>query len=679
MVETSETSIPLCRDFIPELLRVVAEGADDTGAAWNAVESLELLIDAGAFREAETLAGNVIQMLGGDRRNRLFRAYQEFARLVQGGSMSESLNRIEASFAEIESGGFSAADQSWSAIILSRAIQVGVYSRAIGEGEVFRAREILSRRFAIECGEDAQSMRVKVGLELAKTYIHAPAPEIPAARGLLRSLVAECGAVGVKPEVSFDVQRALFNVSIEETKDGKADIALLRSAARPLGGVARGLAELAIGRYGGGSKAERAESLEKALALFEESAYRSGEFEAAIALARGAAEQDHHAKAYRLFARADSIAADGGFIFGRGVALLGLFHSALASNELGLANAGAETLRELSKLDLFVSAFGLNTIAVYQLTGKMQDAIALAGRCEKMFASRGLASLAGQAAFMFGASHAECGNWKVAQSAWKRALVCDELTRNIFGACDRRAALAQALAMANFTQRGRLEDSTRKTIGRLLEKSDKALEPYGESTRALEARGRTLQVHAQLAILGQTPLDALRQLSKARECFTELGCEREVAITDGLTGLALLEASKHNGSKLQEEAMMSLQRALEFFTRSSEHRITWKVRYYLAVAAMLRSQQVSDRSHREGFRQMAAGLLEEATLESERCQGEVGMPRASSGEGDFAPGLNPEVLEALKGTLGLITRRKEKGAESPEDPSKSNRFRGYLH
>jgi tetratricopeptide (TPR) repeat protein len=675
MVESVETSVPLCRDFVPELIRVVEQGGDESGVSWNVVESLELLLDAGAFKDANALASSVVGMLGDDRRNRLFQAYIQLCDLIQGAPLQLAIERIEALFIEIEHGGFSHNDRCWSGIVLARALAIGVYTHALPEAELLRARTILSLEFSRGLTESSAVTHIKVGLELARTYVHCPNPELPAARELLSRLASLCDSHGISPDITFDVFRLLHQVGGEESCPAER----LRALAHPLGGVARGLAELVIARGEAKLSAGATASLEKALVLFQESSYRSGEFEALIALATSSAECEHHAKASRLFSQADVVATAGGFMYGRGIALLGLFNSAVGSGEVENARLGAEKLRLLCASEIFMTAFGLNTVAAHQLVGAGEVAVKLAMKCEKAFSSQGLHGLTAQAAFMLGASYADAGKWKQARAAWKRALTCDEVRRSYISACDRRAALAQAIAMVDFTEHGSLRDSTVLEVEGLLVKSERSLAPFGQSTEAVHALGKTLHIHAQLSILAKQPLNALKHLNRARESFGALALQREVALTDGLTGLALLEASKQSGPQLLDEAMSALRRSLDFFVGEEGSRVTWKIRYYLAVACIIKSQHATDPLQGEAHRQMAAGFLEEASADSSLLAVEGGMPRASNGEGDFSPGLQADVLEPLKKILGLPARRRKgkpsaKGAAQPHA-----KYGGYLH
>jgi tetratricopeptide (TPR) repeat protein len=683
MVESVETSVPLCRDFVPELIRVVEQGGDESGVSWNVVESLELLLDAGAFKDAHALASSVVAMLGHDRRNRLFEAYIQLCDLIQGAPLRATLERIDALVIEIEHGGFSDNDRCWAGIVLARAVAIGVYTHDLPEADILRARVILAlefskgltSEFSIGASQSSALTHIKVGLELARTYVHCPKPELPAARELLSRLVSLCDSRGIAPDVTFDVFRLLHQVGGEDACPAER----LRALAHPLGGVARGLAELAVARRATRLSASDTIALEKALALFQESSYRSGEFEALIALATSSAECEHHAKASRLFSRADTVATEGGFMYGRGLALLGLFHSAVASGEAENARLAAEKLRGLCASEIFMTAFGLNTVAAHQLIGAGKVAVSLAMKCEKAFASHGLHGLTAQASFMLGASYADAGKWKQARSAWKRALTCDEIRRSYISACDRRAALAQAIVMVDLTEHGSLRDTTLREVEGLRVTSERALAPFGQATEAVHALGKTLHIHAQLAILAKQPLNALKHLNRARESFGTLALQREVALTDGLTGLALLEASKQSGPQLLDEAMSALRRALDFFVAEEGSRVTWKIRYYLAVACILKSQHATDPLHGEAHRQMAAGFLEEASADASLLAVEGGMPRASNGEGDFSPGLQADVLEPLKKVLGLPVRRR-KGKPSAKGASQTNaKYGGYLH
>lgn len=681
MIESQESPSAISRDFVPELLRVVNQNEDGGNVTWNVLDSLEVLLDAGNTQGALHLAQNVVAMLGDDLRNRLFKGYIALCNLMIEGDTESGLVAIEDIYVEIQHGGFSNVDRCWGTILLARALWVGVYCRATPEVELFRARALLSNEFSRIQALGDRILASKVGLELAKSYVHCPSPEVSAAQEILKAVTVLLESEERSAEVSFDCTRMRYQVERDAQigEGGVVSDEALRLASRPLGGVARGLAELSICRVGGIGSEERVFSIERALELFKESSYRSGEFESLLILANAAVESEHHAKAHRLFAQAVQVSIDGGFLYGRGIALLGSFQSVAMSGDVETAKKLAMELLGLCKRKLFLGAFGLNVVAALQLVGDLTSATRLAGACEKNFVKIGVSSLAGQASFMLGASYAESGKWRQARSAWKRALTCDELRRSHISACDKRAALAQAVAMVDLSERGELSEATLLEIDRLRRVSERSLVAFGNSTAALIAMAKSLHVHAQLDILAKRSVEALRSLSRAREIFAQLGLERDVALSDALNGLALLEASKDRGGEIVEEAVAALQRALDYFAAVGSTRLLWKLHYYLTVAGVMRSQLASDPMVRERWRQMAIGWLKSAERDVQLLTLEGGMPRAGSGEGDFSPGLRPDVLDPLKQVLGLAPQKRQSKTKIQATGTTSKRFGGYLH
>jgi hypothetical protein len=76
---------------------------------------------------------------------------------------------------------------------------------------------------------------------------------------------------------------------------------------------------------------------------------------------------------------------------------------------------------------------------------------------------------------------------------------------------------------------------------------------------------------------------------------------------------------------------------------------------------------------------MAAGFVEDATGEAALVGGDIGMLRASTGDGDFSPGLKPEVLGALRKAVGLESRP-AKGRASVKGRGKSStKYGPFLH
>ena len=674
MLESNDNALPLTRESIPELLRVVSNEAELGGATLNALQSLELLLDAGAVKEALSLARGVVAMLEGDRRDRLFQGYAALCEILVEGTLQRNLERLEQISIEISVGNFSTVDKCWTAILLSRGIQYGVTARALPHSELFRGRAILATEFSKALASGESRLAAQLGLELARSYLAGDPPELTAAQQVAETVLEAGGVDRVTRETLLDARR----VQYQGSPSGTVTPSSLRMAARSLGGIARGLVELTIARASSRGSAVEERALNKALPLFETHGYRSGAFEVLVALANRANEAGHNAKALRLFSQASEIATEGGFLHGRGVALLGIFQNTFAMGDTARATSLATELMALCESELFFTAFGLNVVGCLQLIGRHQEAIKLSSRCEKFFVSRGVHSLAAQSAFMLGATNAELGKWRAARDSWRRALLCDELSRSFISACDKRNSLAQALAMLDLSEHGHIRGSTERELLKLLERSERALAPYGNAMEGRHALGRTLHIYAQIAILSRRPIESLKLVSRAREVFSSLGLSRECALTDALNGLALIEASKTGGGTLLEEGIGALQRAREFFAEVEDRRVLWKVNYYLSAAAIMRAQGVSDVAQRQAWLQMAAGFVGEALEDSAKLEKEIGMPRLSSGEGDFSPGLTPDVLESIARTLG-ITEREPTSPRKERSRVRHHRYGKYLH
>jgi hypothetical protein len=76
---------------------------------------------------------------------------------------------------------------------------------------------------------------------------------------------------------------------------------------------------------------------------------------------------------------------------------------------------------------------------------------------------------------------------------------------------------------------------------------------------------------------------------------------------------------------------------------------------------------------------MAAGFLEEASGESSVMAGPLGMLRASTGDGDFSPGLKPDVLEPLRRVLGMNNRPRKGKVVSKKVAKSSSKYGPFLH
>jgi hypothetical protein len=154
----------------------------------------------------------------------------------------------------------------------------------------------------------------------------------------------------------------------------------------------------------------------------------------------------------------------------------------------------------------------------------------------------------------------------------------------------------------------------------------------------------------------------------------QLGLEYDVAISDAFSALSMLEIAKSSNSDLAEEAVMHLQRSLQFFLALPGSPMRWKLLYYLAVAAVLVGQSKSSDHDKIKWRTLASGWIRQAEKEAAQL---LEVPDAGDGGStSFSPGLKPAAIEEMKNALGLRdrSRKRRERAAAPAIPSE-----GYVH
>ncbi len=639
----------LSRDLIPNLVAAVTEQGGSSVGSWNAVDALELLMDAGHYRTAHVLADMVAQLVQGDGRERLFRAYGALCEVMINGVFAGPLERLAESYLEISTGNHSQADKVRAALVYARALLLGASTSSLRESHLLKARALLNEGVARAMTDGDAQLACLTGLELAKSYVHCSPQEVVVLSALTSHLRDISADDRVYPELRFDIQRLAYHLLPHAQGEEDADVAAadLRRMALPLGAVSRGLAELAISRRADVHEARRAVSREKALILFEENRYASGIFEILHTEGTLAITNRANEAALRWFVQATQIADAGGCSYGRALGSLGALQSALALGSDEIAHY-VDRMRDVMSSDIAMGTCGLGTIAAMQVAGRLSDAIKLAARCERFFRERGMPALESQTGFMLGSAHALSGQWKKAQTVWRRGISLDIRREAPLAVADKRAALAQAIAMEEFSVSSTISADSMAKIQRLLADAERAAAACGDTVEAVRARAKVLQTHAQLCMIAQTPVDACKYLSRARDLYAVRGLNRDVALADALLGLAMLEVAKVKGGRLYEESIGALQRALEFFSTTQHAHIRWKLKYYLAVAAFMSSRTKSQPGQRNQWVRAASTWLHGAKEDASVAN--AGEAVAAS-EGDFSPGLGFQALEALSVAL----------------------------
>jgi tetratricopeptide (TPR) repeat protein len=488
-----------------------------------------------------------------------------------------------------------------------------------------------------------------IGFELAKSYAHCSPHEIVVLNALVSHIRDVAADERVYPELRFDIQRLAYHLLPHADRDEEAETAAadLRRMALPLGAVTRGLAELSISRRPDIQESRRAVSREKALILFEENRYVSGIFEIAHTEGVAALANKANAKALNWFSEATQLADASGCSYGVALGSLGALQAALA---MGSEDAvrHVDRMRDLMRSDIAIGTTGLGTVAAMQVAGRLGDAIKAAQRCEKFFRERALETLESQAGFMLGSAHALSGQWRKAKTVWRRGISLDIRREAPLAAADKRAALAQAIAMEEFSTSSTISSAAMAKIQKLLAEAEHAAATCGDTVEAVRARAKVFQTHAQLCMIAHVPVDAVKYLGKARDLYEARGLNRDVALADALLGLALLEVAKLNGGRLYEESIVALQRALEFFSSTQHAHIRWKLKYYLAIAAFMSSRTKNQIEQRNHWVRAASAWLRGAKDDASAANA-AGV--GAGLDGDFSPGLDARALESLSAAL----------------------------
>lgn len=666
----------LTRDSVPEVVATLSEATAENTPRWNVVEALELLIDSGNFISARALAERIIPLVNGDGRERLFKGYLALCDLMTSGAQTHCIRELESLYVEINHNGHSLADRVRIALLLSRSLSACVAMGVSGEGSILRARNLLQVELTRAVEQNHPEFQCVVTTELAKSYLHAPTPDPRAAHAILIDPQLAEALTRVPSDIGFDVRRISYQArkALAGPRGVECSDEQLRTESRVVGGVARALAELAIARR---ADSPCEDTLLKAAELLEANRFISGAFEARFVLGSSALDRGHNSVAERHLRKAAHLADEGGFLHGQLLARVGLFQAAVIGGQEEDALARCEDLSSFMLSEVSIGAMGLNVTAARQIVGRIQDALDMGRRCEVFFAAKGIAHGESQALQAVGSCYARLGNWGDALVAWERAARIDEVRCAFIPACERNASVVQALVMRDVTSSGEVDSSTALRCQGILDESCQMLRRFGQSVdaRRIEARLRT--VNAQLCVMTKNSVSALRHTSIARDLFETLAMDYDVGLVDALTGLAMIEVGKSGGVEMVEEAVLTLQRPLQFFAGSEYRHIRWKILYYLAVAAVVISQRKTPPVDKLKWKDLATGWLKEGVRELARLEESRGDASATEQDAEFSPGLKPAALEALKASLGVgsqKTRRSERGAALETGPGD-----GYIH
>jgi tetratricopeptide (TPR) repeat protein len=694
----------LVRENLRELLEGVRNPESGLSRTWNVVEAIELLVDAGQFKVARQLADYICGLLGDDERQRLFVAYKALCSIAIDGELQSNLSAIDTISHQITLLGHSHADRLRIALVRARALGIGVAMRALPESEILTARSLLEAQYrtALEAGKP--QLALLAGLELIRTYVYAHNPELLAARGLLSQLVSLVnpeqqlgGQVGgdsggncqgVTDDMRCDLARFRYHIecSISEAGGNEFIERRLRADVAGLGEVSRALAELTIARLAPDNR-NRA-TLEHAYAVFEHHGHIAAAAEAALALAGASLSIEHHARAQRFFTSSQALAEQGGSLYVLVSTLLGLFQTHVVTGDFVSAKALLRRLSTILSSDLALTAFGLPVVSALQVAGSFKAGERLARKCLTAARSSGVVSLEHEAYARLAGCLAGAGNWRSAASYYRTGALSAVRTRNFSVAAELFISTIQSELLLLATSKSGSEKADPKALAErqdncstLVRVLDDVLGKVCVPHEVLSLRARAEQLRAELLALSGDSVGCVKRLGEARRLYASGEQFRNVALVDACSGVALLEVAKKQGAGLWDEVFSSMQRALDYFEKENDITISWKIKYYLALSASLRSKGESEMPKQVMWAEVAHTWLEGAVRDHAVLAGVQTGSEQPVWSNEFAPMLLPEALVALKRSLRKVV------SEEQDVPAKrtgrgrvrSARFKGQLH
>lgn len=676
-----KSASPLARESVAQIVFGSKRDREVVTRGYNIVEMLEVLIDAGQFNEADRLARRAIEMVNADGRERLFQGYLALCDLMRLGQQSAALDTLERLYVAINHAGHSVPDKVRIALLLARGFALCVGLGTANQGMLLRARNVLSVELDRLSDSEHVDLRCQVVLELAKCYLHAPTPDAAAALFLVRSFMAATDLSELSRWRAFDLERVEFQARVaagrgahklisKEGDEPAPSAERLREAAVAVGGLAPALAELAIAR---GRGVESAERLDSAAEIFESYGFVSGLFEVMFMRGSDALDAGLNVLAARFMNRAIEAAEVGGFKHGAVLARVGLFQAALLGDDREESKRVCVELARGLSSELALGSVGLNVAAAQQVVGDVRGALKTAQRCERFFKDCELPGFESQAATIVGTCKAHLGAWGEAKTAWTRSARIDSARGAFLQAAEKRCMLAQSILMHESADGNPVKEATLKRVYEVLESAKRDIDPFGDTPAAARVRARIDGIYALVFARTGQHTNALRHLSRARELCEGLGLTFEVALNDALIGLSMLEVGKRSSAELCEEAVLHLQKGLNYFSSGDFSAMRWKLQYYLAVGAILVEQRKSQPHEKGRWRELAVGWIQGAERDLKRLNSGSEAVVTEGGEIDFSPGLKPSAVEALKESLGISkigrSRRRERDQLREELPA----------
>jgi tetratricopeptide (TPR) repeat protein len=207
--------------------------------------------------------------------------------------------------------------------------------------------------------------------------------------------------------------------------------------------------------------------------------------------------------------------------------------------------------------------------------------------------------LMGQILFFRGHLHSVERNWSAAMRDWRAAKKAQERVHDVASQVTTLRALSQgALMEQNDSRRensanAKTTEASEQGKGRSVTAEQSALNFLSEAEALLMSRATSYQslennlqlggvclAKAQILVRTGDQTAALKMLGQARKAYVEAESGFDIAISDSLNGLVLLELAAKGHPLLFPEAVSSFERAVNFFERHQFVHLSAKVRFY---------------------------------------------------------------------------------------------------
>lgn len=304
-------------------------------------------------------------------------------------------------------------------------------------------------------------------------------------------------------------------------------------------------------------------------------------------------------RAQNEFERARVVGARSGMPIMHSTAILGLLQVAVHQGRFEDAVALATEVERLSyEFPVTRTALGLSVAGILAQMGRFAQARESCGNLLAAVRAQEDMRLIGQILFFRGHIHSVEQQWSAASRDWRAAKRAQERVHDVPAQVMTLRALSQAALMeqadarqGNGAQRGATEGENGE--GRTRSPEQRALDYLSEAEALLLTRSACAQpsehnlqlggvalAKAQILVRAGDNTAALKKLGEARQAYLEAESGCDVAITDSLTGLVLLEIAAKGNPILFPESVSSLERAAYFFERHQLAQLLWKVRFY---------------------------------------------------------------------------------------------------